>query len=143
MTAKREAIEGRRGMRLALALLRGSAQRDLGFKLFCRLFWATLVVGVSPFLVYAVARLMGALPTEATWSQRGGNHGPWWSETISLPLLGCLVVIAVLPIVTLLISLVVSIRERKWAALNRGFALALLQFALAFAQLVTVYWVIE
>jgi hypothetical protein len=45
------------------------------------LFWTavgiTVLVAGAPLVVYAWARLTGALPSQAAWQAQGGNNGPW------------------------------------------------------------------
>lgn len=45
-------------------------------------FVAALVV---PLAVVGVARVAGALPSQAEWAKSGGNHGPWHESQVSCP----------------------------------------------------------
>ena len=46
----------------------------------------TLCLSMGPFAFYGLARLTGALPSEAQWASSGSNHGPWWDDTRGTPL---------------------------------------------------------
>ena len=40
---------------------------------------------VFPFIVIAVGRASGALPSQAEWIAQGGNHGPWHPSQVLCP----------------------------------------------------------
>ena len=100
----------------------------------------TAVAGGLPFAVYAWARATGSLPSEEVFRRSGGNHSPWWTEwqgnLIGLPL-------ALLVVVALVTSIVLSIFERKAWPLVGGMLLIVFQVVLIFVQLNFLFWTID
>jgi len=107
------------------------------------LFIFTLFLGVPPFLIYAQARWSGALPSEAVWSARGGNHGPWWDSWQALPMALPMLVLGSLAFVSVLIGLFMGAKSKGFAPIIYGLCLAGLQFFIAFLQLVFLFWTVE
>ena len=109
------------------------------------LFFLTVVLGVMPFLLYGWARIFGSLPSEAVWrATRGGNHGPWWCyQPHDLLITFSLLSLAYLPLLTLSVSVVTSVLNRRGVLALYGVGLSVLQWAFAWLILVTVFWTID
>lgn len=118
--------------------------KGLTHKLAATFTGATLLVGLVPFVLYFIGRISGAVPGEQEWRTKiGGNHGPW---TFTVPGEIMLILLyfsgsGVFPILTLLVFAAIGVRSQRSRFFGIGLLLALIQFALAAAQLSVLGWV--
>lgn len=101
---------------------------------------ATILFAVLPFAVYAVETWAGVLPTQEAWLAQGSNHGPWrWQAegfTIAYPL-------ALLALVTMLVSAVGAVRRRQLRVIGAGLGLIVFQISMIALQWFTLFWLID
>ena len=103
----------------------------------------TLLFGLVPLGVYAWARSTGAIPSEADWNLRGGNHGPLWGSDYSLLVYLQIFLLPLMIFWTALMTAFYSWKQRSLFLLIGGIALVLLQLGLAFWQLMTIFWLFD
>jgi hypothetical protein len=102
----------------------------------------TLVLAMLPFVPYIAARVTGGLPNKAAWC--GGNHGPWvWSWQETLFSVCVFLLLAVLPVFTLLFGLALGAVRRGGRLAWHAILLAGLQVALAFEQFNVLFWLFD
>lgn len=110
---------------------------------FLVLFFLTLLIGVPPLVIYAVARLNGTLPSEASWSVNGGNHGPWWGETIGLYFHLVFLGLLAMPFYTALVTLFALKKGTVIKTLAEGAALFLFQVFCFCGFVFQIFWTID
>lgn len=105
----------------------------------------TVILGLLPYLPYTNARLFHGLPSEQGWDSRiGGNHGPWWGVYPQMVLVaGPMLLLLCLPLPTLLVCAVLSMRPKNGSYLLQGILLSALQWSAAFLHLLTVFWLVD
>ena len=107
---------------------------------FSRLALLSAILAALPFVLYALARITGILPSEEQWYSNGTNHGPWrWSLqgfTIGYPL-------GLLAVASLVITPIECIRARSGRPLLWGAALIFFAIGVGYAQLRLLVWTID
>ncbi|RYZ89745.1 MAG: hypothetical protein EOP04_05970 [Proteobacteria bacterium] len=105
----------------------------------------TLLVCIPSFVLYGAARLTSSIPSEAVWSSRGGNHGPWWDKPQGILLTLACLAMPVMPFVTFLLGLTHSVcaKKRKLFTFIKGMSLAAFQVALSYELITSIVWVID
>ena len=109
------------------------------------MFFITLFICIPPLVIYGWARFTGALPSEAEWIHRGGNHGPWWDQPQGIIIGLAWLVIITLPFITFLISIALSlsIEKQRLLTLAKGVALAIFQFAIGWFLFLPMLWAVD
>jgi hypothetical protein len=114
----------------------------------------TLLVGVTPFVLYGSARLTGELPSFQEWLSSGDNHGPWSPPRFIAPwwmtwrtdlIVNPVFLLVVLSIVTFLSSIILGLTASTKRFLNfiKGIGLVLLQLFGACMIILTMFWTMD
>lgn len=108
------------------------------------LFYATFILPALPTLLYFWGLSSGALPSDAEWSARGGNHGPWWGTGYDDFYHFAYLAMAALPYATFCYAVILSrgSKERKLPIFAKWAALAIVQFMIGFAVLMLTFWTV-
>ena len=100
----------------------------------------TVILGLLPFALYALARITGSLPTQEQWYSSGTNHGPWRWELQGFAIGYPMVLLA---IATGILVLVYSLKKRNAWPILWGLGLMVIQLGVGYGQLVQLIWVID
>lgn len=98
-------------------------------------------VGLSalPFVIYAIERKIGVLPSAEAWYATKTNHGPWrWGLegfTVFYPVL-------ILLVVTVIKIIAPAVREKNRKLMMSGLGLIVLQLIGLFLQLSFLSWTV-
>ena len=114
-------------------------------KIYSVLFCITLLIGLPPFIMYAMALYDGSLPSFEEWARYGGNHGPWhFSPQVDM-IVNTSFTLLILSGATLVVSVIVGLRAkgRRFFSFTKGFVLALLQLLWAYLILRVMLWAID
>ena len=104
----------------------------------------TFVLGLTPLIIYACARLWFHLPDEVQWNKNGGNGGPWGNESLlEIFLVTPLFLLTFLPFVTFTIGAALAVKQKRVILLAAAIALCIVQWAFAYWQLMVVFWTVE
>lgn len=114
-------------------------------KIYIFLFGFTLLIGIPPLVKYAYERLTGSLPSYEEWVRHGGNHGPWHFLPEADMVVNSSFALVVLAEVTLLVSVIISLRSKgeRVTNLSKGIAIVTVQLLWAFMILWTTFWAID
>ncbi len=100
----------------------------------------TVLLGVLPFVIYAVERALGKLPSATDWYKGGTNHGPWRWELEGFTILYPVMILAV---ITAIKSIAEGQERKKWQPVLIGGGLIVLQAVILYAQLVVLNWTVN
>jgi hypothetical protein len=119
--------------------IRSIIRRLSGHPFLGQMFFLGLVFFVLPFVVYAVERLTGIMPSAMEWQQKGYNHGPWHVSPQGLLVLYPYFLL--IPSM-LVCSVVLAVAKRSPALLLRGLGLCGLFVLMAGLQ-IYYFWFVE
>jgi hypothetical protein len=123
-------------------------------KIYFLILFITLLVGVPPFVLYGSARLTGEIPSFQQWQSSLVIHGPWSPPRTLVPwwalwkgdlIVYSVLLLAVLSIVTFLLSIILGFTASKKHFLNfiKGIGLVILQLLWAYMIIITMGWTID
>lgn len=104
----------------------------------------SLLLGVLPFVPYALGRWTGAVPGPAQWRAAvGGNHGPWWDQWQAFLILFSWLAVTALAAATLGTGIGLALKAWDGIGAARWLFLSGLLFALSYTQVAVLFWLID